>query len=204
MMIKVCGMREPENIREVAALGPDFMGFIFYPGSPRFVETLLPALPCKKVGVFVQAGGETILEVAERQGLDYVQLHSEETAQTCADVKASGLGVIKAFGVNAAFDFAVTEEYSKHVDYFLFDTKGDSYGGHGVKFDWGLLRHYQGTTPYWVAGGIDNSSVGELLSLSLPYMVGIDVNSKYEISPAFKDLEALKTLFLNVRNSDNR
>jgi phosphoribosylanthranilate isomerase len=204
MMIKVCGMRDPENIREVASLEPDLMGFIFYQRSPRFVDGKLPETAVKKVGVFVNSSVEKILETAEIQGLDYVQLHGEETPQTCGALKASGLGVIKVFGVDAGFSFAQTQAYEGQVDYFLFDTKGENYGGHGQKFDWGLLLQYVGETPFLVAGGIDHTSVDDLLSMRLPKMIGIDVNSKYEISPAVKDIEALKTLFLKVRNSNKQ
>ncbi len=204
MKIKVCGMREPDNIQEVAALGPDLMGFIFYPRSPRYVSSDLPHIGAKKVGVFVHADLVEMLELVQRQGLDYVQLHSEESPEMCAEFKRRGIGVIKAFGVDADFDFGLTAAYDGYVDYFLFDTKGDSYGGHGLRFDWSLLKKYKGETSFFVAGGIDNTSVEALLEMDLPNMVGIDVNSKYEISPAMKDIDALKTLFLKVRNSNKR
>lgn len=202
LQIKVCGMREVGNIRDVAALGPDFMGFIFYVRSPRYVgeDFVMPALPegIRKTGVFVKETVENVLRRARQYGLDHVQLHSDETPEYCAEIKAAGLKILKAFAVDAAFDFGQLKAFEEVADYFLFDTKGDGYGGHGKAFDWGILSDYSGNTPFFVAGGVSNDNIDELLKLEHPLFYGIDVNSRYETAPGMKNVEAVQKLFLKV------
>ncbi len=203
MKIKVCGMRDAGNIRDVAELGPDFMGFIFYARSPRYVGEgfVMPALPegIRKTGVFVKESIENILRLAQQYGLDYVQLHSDETPEYCAEIKKAGLKILKAFAVEASFDFEQLKAFEGVADYFLFDTKGHGYGGHGRKFDWDILSGYEGNTPFLVAGGVSNDNVGELLKLEHPRFYGIDVNSRYEISPGVKDVGAVRELFIKLK-----
>lgn len=195
-------MREAGNIRNVAELGPDFMGFIFYDRSPRYVgeDFVMPELPAalQKTGVFVKASQEHVLKRAVQYGLNYIQLHSDETPEYCAEIKRAGLKVLKAFSVDAAFDFEQVKAFEGKADYFLFDTKGDGYGGHGKTFDWEILLGYSGNTPFFVAGGISNDNVEELLKLEHPLFYGIDVNSRYEISPGMKDVEAVQKLFFKL------
>ncbi|ADQ18061.1 phosphoribosylanthranilate isomerase [Leadbetterella byssophila] len=200
MKIKVCGMRDRENILALESLKPDMMGLIFYPKSPRFVQNSIPDISVPKVGVFVHASFEEIKAKVEEYALAYVQLHSEETPELAERVKSLGVGVIKAFGVDGDLDFSKLEEFEGSVDYFLFDTKGDQYGGHGKAFDWSILNKYQGKTPYLIAGGIDLENIDQLLSLKLSGWKGIDVNSRFELSPAIKDIQALEKLFNKVRN----
>lgn len=203
MKIKVCGMRDAGNLCEVAALSPDFMGFIFYDRSPRFVgeNFVMPALPqgIRKTGVFVRESADNVMQLARKYGLHHVQLHSNETPEYCAEIKMAGLKVLKAFAVDAAFDFGQLKAFEGVADYFLFDTKGDGYGGNGQVFDWKILSGYNGNTPFFVAGGISNENVDGLLMLQHPLFYGIDVNSRYEISPGLKDVEAVQKLFLKVR-----
>lgn len=204
MKIKVCGMRDAGNICEVAEQGPDFMGFIFYDRSPRYVgeNFVLPELPeeIRKTGVFVKEPVENVIRQARKYGLSHVQLHSNETPEYCAEIKKAGLKVLKAFAVDAAFDFGQLKAFDEVTDYFLFDTKGDGYGGHGKAFDWKILSDYTGNTPFFVAGGISNDNVGDLLKLEHPLFYGIDVNSRYETAPGMKDVEAVRELLLRVRN----
>jgi len=174
MIWKVCGMREIANINDVAALGPHFMGFIFFEKSPRNVtgilnvETLqqLPA-SIRKIGVFVNAPTEFIeKQVADFQ-LNGVQLHGNELPEQCAYFLGKGLIVLKAFSVDATFDFAVTDAYQDKASYLLFDTKApNGYGGHGVSFDWNLLKNYTGFTPFLLAGGVWLENIEEVKNLT--------------------------------------
>jgi Phosphoribosylanthranilate isomerase len=160
MKIKICGMKHPENIQNVAALQPDLMGFIFYPKSPRFAEPLdiatLNALPktIKKIGVFVNEDLENILTIASKYDLDGVQLHGTELVAMCKELRKAGYLVLKAFPIAEAYNFKVTKAYEGVCDYFLFDTKTDAYGGSGLKFNWGMLDEYVGETPFLLSGGI--------------------------------------------------
>ncbi|NBA88047.1 phosphoribosylanthranilate isomerase [Emticicia sp. CRIBPO] len=206
MKIKVCGMRESENIKALVALKPDFMGFIFYPKSPRFTgemldQELLLNFPAeiKKTGVFVNAETGFILEQVRKYDFQYVQLHGHETPEISRILKDNGVGVIKAFSVDKAFGFSTLDQYKDTTDYFLFDTKGEGYGGHGVSFDWRILEKYELDTPFLLAGGISPDNIDHLDILKDKPLAGIDVNSKFEISPGLKNIELLKQLFEKIR-----
>lgn len=203
-LIKVCGMRDTANIKAVAELAPDFMGFIFYRKSPRYVgeDFILPELPAliRKVGVFVNEPLDRLIQIAKKNNLDYIQLHSGESPEYCLEVKKHGLQILKTFSIGSDFDFESLKPFNGLVDYFLFDTKGEGYGGLGIPFDWQLLEEYNLSTPFLIAGGVSNLNIGEIKKLSYPILKGVDVNSKYEISPALKDIEALEELFLAMRS----
>ena len=203
MLIKVCGMRRPENIQAVAALPVDWMGFIFYPKSPRFVTdqaekaaAIGEALKAsgrmvKRVGVFVNAPARQIMETAALFKLDYLQLHGAESPDDCYALQKRGYAVIKAFSIETADDLKQTEAYAGRADYFLFDTKCAGYGGSGRAFDWSVLQHYHGETPFLLSGGIGPDSIEALKNFSHPRCAGIDLNSGFEISPAEKDADKL-------------
>lgn len=203
MKIKVCGMKDAQNIEALLALSPDFMGFIFYEKSARFVgesldEALLKSFPkhIKKVGVFVNASVDYILKMVKKYNLDYAQLHGDEMPDFCKTLRSKGVGIIKAFGVDESFSFSKVYNYKAVCDFFLFDTKAQNHGGNGVAFDWQLLNKYDNEKPYFLAGGVDNQNISQLSSLKvMPYC--LDINSKFEISPAFKDIEKIKELKLN-------
>lgn len=199
-------MRDEANIRQLEKLSPDFMGFIFYPKSPRYVgkDPVIPVLDDKitKVGVFVKEPAERVIELAERYELSHVQLHSGEDEAYCEIIKSKGLKILKAVSVGETFNFKTLQSFEGLVDYFLFDTAGDSYGGHGQSFHWGILNDYSLEVPFFVAGGISNDNIGQLLKLDHPQFIGVDVNSKFEDSPGLKNIEALKKLFLQVRNTE--
>ncbi len=201
--IKVCGMRETSNISDLAELMPDFMGFIFYEKSKRFVtnDLILSEINpnIKKVGVFVNQGIDEILTKVNTYYLDFVQLHGNESPELCEELKSKNIGVIKVFLIDADFDFNETKKYENFVDYFLFDTKGDGYGGHGTTFDWSLLKKYNQKVGFLLAGGISTENIQELLELEDLNIIGIDVNSKFEIKPALKDIEKLKELFEKIK-----
>ena len=204
-LVKVCGMRDAENICEVEALGIDLMGFIFWPKSSRYVSERPAYLPtnCKRVGVFVDEDIETVKRIADDYALDYIQLHGHELADYCAQLR--GFKLIKAFNIATTEDFKQTEPYTGIVDYFLFDTKGKSVGGNGEKFDWSVLSAYDGNTPFLLSGGIGPDDAEVLTShfspLTSKKCVGIDLNSRFEIAPGLKDINKLKD-FLNALNNE--
>ena len=203
MMIKVCGMREAENIREVEALGIDLMGFIFWPKSSRYVSERPAYLPtqCKRVGVFVNEDAETIKKIAEDYALDYIQLHGSESPEQISHLSplTSHLSIIKAFNIATTEDLEATKPYEGIVDYYLFDTKGKSVGGNGEKFDWSVLSDYVGETPFLLSGGIgpdDAERVKSFLTSHLSPLtskkcIGIDLNSRFETAPAIKNVAVL-------------
>ena len=205
LLVKVCGMRDATALADVAGLGPDFLGFIFAPKSPRFVGTalapeLVRALPPTiwKVGVFVNETTENILATAQRFGLAAVQLHGHETPAQCEELNEAGLLVLKAFSVGEAVDFKALLPYVPYCDYFLFDTKGAAPGGNGAIFDWNLLQSYDLPVPYFLAGGLGLEHAAELAALRLPGLAGVDLNSSFESAPGVKDAgrvgEMLKAL----------
>jgi len=202
LKIKICGMKFPSNIFDIADLHPDFMGFIFYPKSPRYAEPLdvevLNALPksIKKIGVFVNETLENILTTVFKYKLDGVQLHGNEQVEMCEKLHDTGLIVIKAFPIADAYNFLVTKIYEGACDYFLFDTKTDAFGGSGLKFDWKMLKEYSGKTPFLLSGGIASDDAESLLSIEHPLFAGIDLNSKFEIKPGLKNVELLRQFSL--------
>lgn len=202
MKLKICGMRSAENIQAVAELSPDFMGFIFYEKSPRSVinaldKETLESLPksIKKIGVFVNASYEEIKKQLAEYQLDGVQLHGSESPELCLQIKQEDIFVFKAFSVDEHFDFDTTTPYKNTVDYFLFDTKGKTgYGGHGVAFDWNILEQYDNEIPFLLAGGVGLENIDEVKKRTHLNLLGIDVNSRFEIEPALKDVAKLKLL----------
>lgn len=207
MKVKVCGMREPENLEQVAALLPDFLGFIFYKESKRFVEErltpeLLGSLPAsiKKVGVFVNEQTATIRETAEKYGLDLVQLHGHESPRQCQELQDAGFEVIKVFSVDDSFNYTTMLVYERSCDYFLFDTKGKEYGGNGIPFDWELLQNNLSPKPYFLSGGLNPENI-KLLDKVRPKPFAIDVNSGFEMEPGLKNVEQLKHLMEHVRSN---
>ncbi len=202
---KVCGMRDPQNITNLLELPIDWMGLIFYEKSKRNVPNsaaagILQASDEKvsRVGVFVNEDIEILMQKVVKFKLEYVQLHGKESPDYCYDVLAKSaktfgcgddLKIIKAFSVDEHFDFAITKAYEPYVNYFLFDTKGKNPGGNGFTFDWTLLKKYTGTLPFLLSGGLDEFSAEAVKQLDLPLLVGVDVNSKFEIEPALKDVE---------------
>lgn len=202
--IKVCGMRDDENIRNVGSLAPDYMGFIFYKDSPRYVgsEFQIPTdLPSSimKVGVFVNESAESILSAIKNHQLDFVQLHGDESVAYCNNLKEKGIKIIKVFRVDDAFDFSVTSEFSDVADYFLFDTKGKNYGGNAKRFNWQLLRKYNNKIPFFLSGGIDPESIKDILSLNELKLHAIDVNSGVERSPGLKNITKVSEAINNLR-----
>lgn len=208
LLIKVCGMRDSANIADVAELQPDFLGFIFYPPSPRFAGAgllrpeLLRALPAsvRKLGVFVDEPIAEVLNTLAVYGLDGAQLHGQETPAECAALRAAGVLVLKSFSVGRVLDLESLRPYEGTCDYYLFDTHGPARGGSGLTFDWELLRDYPLATPYLLAGGLGPEHAAALAALRLPGLVGVDLNSRFEIAPGRKDPVRLQAMLGQLRH----
>jgi phosphoribosylanthranilate isomerase len=206
MKVKVCGLKNRENIREVVSCKPDFLGFIFYHESIRFVgETFDPRLMrsippyINKVGVFVNEDTETIIRLAERFGLNYVQLHGDEETTVTAALKSKRIGVIKAFRINDNFDFTSIEPYLPFCEYFLFDTKTDAYGGSGEKFNWEVLQRYTLTKPFFLGGGINRNDTESVCAFRHPSFFAVDINSGFETGPGIKDVFSVSEFIKAVK-----
>lgn len=191
-MIKVCGVRDADNIREVEMLGIDMMGFIFWPKSSRCVSQRPDYLPkhVKRVGVFVDEDPEQVKRLAADYGLDYIQLHGQESPAYIFQL--GGLHIIKAFNIATVEDLQQTQPYEGLVDYFLFDTKGKSVGGNGEKFNWDVLDAYQGSTHFLLSGGIGPDDAANVKAFHHLKCIGIDLNSRFEVTPGLKDINKLK------------
>jgi phosphoribosylanthranilate isomerase len=202
LKIKVCGMRDPQNIGQISAIMPDFMGFIFYPKSKRVVDenAFIPTTPgVKRVGVFVNETPDKIALLAARFSLDLVQLHGEESPEEVAMIKDCGLGVIKVFGIEEDFSFEKTKAYHE-ADFFLFDTKSPGYGGTGRPFRWGKLLEYAGDTPYFLSGGLNAQRIPEARNvLQDTPLYGLDINSGAEIAPGMKDPDLVIKIVKSIR-----
>ena len=205
--LKICGMRDAANILEVGSLRVDYMGFIFYKHSPRYVgenfSIPLLASSTKRVGVFVNESTDAIARMVDRFGLDLVQLHGNETPEVCAALKKMKIVLIKAFSVGQAMGFKVTAPYHGLADYFLFDTKGQYFGGNGSVFNWDILQSYDQATPFFLSGGLTPHNVSNLQGGAELNIYGLDFNSGVEIAAGLKDIrkvreakQSLKTLQL--------
>ena len=235
MIIKVCGMRETENIREVAELGVDMMGFIFWPESPRFVKMIsaragiIPdyseerlrkmrqgqespsavASRPKRVGVFVDEMPQSIVTRVYNYDLNYVQLHGNESAVMIENLKrtlipdiAPDIKIIKALSIREKDDVKRWREYEGTADMLLFDTKCKTVGGSGEQFDWSVLEAYDGNIPFLLSGGIGPDDAERVLKFSHPQFAGIDLNSRFEISPALKNVDELKSFIQTIRQHE--
>jgi phosphoribosylanthranilate isomerase len=217
MKLKVCGMKL--NTMEVAAIDPDYLGFIFWEPSKRFFEGTIPELPSsiKKVGVFVDASIEEIVEKIDTHGLQEVQLHGNESPEYCGNLKklannlSSDLGVanleiIKVFSIKDDFDFSILTPYEAVCDFYLFDTKGKLPGGNGYTFSWEVLKNYPSTKPYFLSGGIGLDEIEKIKEFQQrpesKYCHAIDVNSKFEMEPGLKDVSELKKFKKEVLRSE--
>lgn len=204
LKIKVCGMRRADNIRAVAALPIDMMGFIFCKSSRRYVGNQAGAKDVstggiKRVGVFVDATVQEIISRMVEFRLDAVQLHGAESptfvrnlrATICTDLRP-GLRIIKAISISSGADIEQCGQYEGVADMFVFDTKCTTYGGSGRQFDWSLLDDYHGTVPFLLSGGIGPGDTGLLRTVRHPRLAGIDLNSRFETAPGVKDVDMLR------------
>jgi phosphoribosylanthranilate isomerase len=200
--LKICGMKH--NTAQVAALQPDYLGFIFYDKSPRNFEVDISEEfnDIKKVGVFVNASIQDIIEAIKNHHLDAIQLHGDESPAFCKDLKArQPIELWKVFSIKDTFDFSILKDFEDKVDKFLFDTKGTTKGGNGYTFDWSVLNNYPSQKPFILSGGIgldEVEKVKEILKTGLP-IYAIDVNSKFESDPGIKNIKSLKDLVSQLK-----
>lgn len=187
-------MKYPENIKEISTLNPDYLGFIFWEKSSRYMDLeSIPEIPksIKKVGVFVNASIQDIISKVNKYQLDIVQLHGNESVNYCKNVKKLGVEVIKVFSIADTFDFTTIKEYVLFVDYFLFDTKGKLPGGNGITFDWKIVENYPYEKPFFLSGGIGKTEVDAIKDFFKTDVakkcIAIDVNSRFETKPAYKN-----------------
>lgn len=186
-------MKESGNIRKLAQLPIDFMGMIFYDKSPRFVNDLNERdidFSKKRVGVFVNASREYILQMKEKYKLDMIQLHGDESPEFCASLR-NHIPVMKVFCIENSSDFESTKRYEDSCDYFLFDTKTPYRGGSGEKFDWTILNEYGGSIPFFLSGGISFDDSESIKKISHTKLSGIDINSRFEIKPGLKNIDLI-------------
>lgn len=203
-VIKICGMREAENIRSVASTGVTWMGMIFWERSARFVSDIsaADAIPegIKRVGVFVNQPQGEIADIARRCRLDIVQLHGDETAEyikTLRPALPEGCRIMKAVSIADCCDINAAKDYGNVADFLLFDTKCKSYGGSGKQFDWTILQHYDGNLPFLLSGGLGIEDAEQIKNFRHPRLLGIDLNSKFETAPAIKDAARIAS-FINT------
>lgn len=210
-------MRDADNIRDISALGVDMIGLIFYPPSPRYVQQfssgagIIPDYAPDmgktplRVGVFVDDMPQNIVTRVYNYKLDYIQLHGNEPRETLENLRATidpdinpNIKIIKAISVSSAEDIKKYKEYVGAADLFLFDTKCKTVGGSGEQFDWQVLQAYDGDVPFLLSGGIGPDDAERIKNFHHPKCIGIDLNSKFEIEPALKDVEKLKQFLVKV------
>lgn len=206
LKLKICGMKHPQNITEVATLQPDYMGFIFYEKTLRFFDGEIPKIPSEiiKTGVFVDASVDFVAEKIQKHELKAVQLHGNESPEFCRNLRENlsekNIKIIKVFSVKEAFNFKKSEAYEGIVDFFLFDTKGKTKGGTGKTFNWEVLKDYPSSTPFFLSGGIGLEEVDAIKNVQQYFekqnrkniFYAIDVNSRFETNPGLKDQALLK------------
>ena len=211
-------MRDADNIRDISALGVDMIGLIFYPPSPRYVQQfssgagIIPDYAPDmgktplRVGVFVDDMPQNIVTRVYNYKLDYIQLHGNEPRETLENLRATidpdikpKIKIIKAISVSSAEDIKKYKEYVGGADLFLFDTKCKTVGGSGELFDWQVLQAYDGDVPFLLSGGIGPEDAERIKNFHHPKCIGIDLNSKFEIEPALKDVEKLKQFLVKVK-----
>ena len=211
-------MRDADNIRDISALGVDMIGLIFYPPSPRYVQQfsswagIIPDYAPDmgktplRVGVFVDDMPQNIVTRVYNYNLDYIQLHGNEPRETLENLRATidpdikpKIKIIKAISVSSAEDIKKYKEYVGAADLFLFDTKCKTVGGSGEQFDWQVLQAYDGDVPFLLSGGIGPDDAERIKNFHHPKCIGIDLNSKFEIEPALKDVEKLKQFLVKVK-----
>jgi phosphoribosylanthranilate isomerase len=207
LKIKVCGMKDPENLEKVLDLRPDFVGYIFFRGSRRFVGTdpdpalfSLPQNRSIRVGVFVNEPQGSMEQHVSSGNLDLVQLHGQESPLYCKNLVNEGVHVIKALDPGMIAEPGKLQEYYGVVHYFLFDTPVSSHGGSGKKFNWELLKPYELPVPYFLSGGIGPGDEADIHRMQGMWLHGVDLNSRFESAPGVKDVSLLEAFMGKIRN----
>ena len=205
--IKVCGMRDESNIRDLVKVHPDYIGFIFYSGSERFVgdsfnSGILDYIPesIKKVGVFVKAGKDYILGKTDIFGLNLIQLHGGESSEFCRELSHRGIPIIKVFSINEEFNFNSINPFKPFCKYFMFDTECKTYGGSSRKFDWDSLSQYDNEIPVFLSGGIGPEDADSIKGLKNLNIHAVDINSRFEKAPALKDISLIREFIKKIKS----
>ncbi len=205
MKIKICGMKNAENITQVLDLQPDWMGFIFYPFSPRNVEEDLAYEiqdfdwgHTNRVGVFVESDLAFILRKAALFDLTWIQLHGKYDLSLIKELRQQ-FKIMKALPVATTYDIQASEAYQDEVDMLLFDTKSALHGGSGKRFDWSVLNTYTTAVPFLLSGGLSPDCLEDLIHFEHPAFEGIDLNSGFELSPGIKDISRLESFVSNLK-----
>ena len=200
-------MRDPLNIDQLVSLLPDYIGFIFYSRSPRYIKDLTNGAALsfispkiKRTGVFVNSDEVYIRKMISEFNLSAIQLHGDEEPEFCKQFQNDNIEIIKAFHVDDAFHFDAVSKYSAYCDYYLFDTKTASYGGSGKKFNWQKINEYKESKPFFLSGGIGIEDMENVKRIDHPALYAIDINSRFEISPGLKNIEEIKKFILSIRN----
>lgn len=206
-------MKYPENIKKVSELAPDFLGFIFHSASPRNCrdkgKDILNHIVGNSIPVMVSVNlpEKELLDIISEWNFEIVQLHGNEAPEFCARLRDRGLKVWKAISIGSVSPqsdiswFDKTLSYEGKVDMFLFDTATKNYGGSGQKFNWDLLKEYKGKTPFILSGGISPGDEIEIRNISNPMLAGVDLNSRFELTPGLKDLNLIST-FISKLNKN--
>jgi phosphoribosylanthranilate isomerase len=207
ILIKICGMKDPANIEEVVKLKPQYIGFILYHGSPRFVNLstavkLAANIPSsiQKTAVLVNEPVENAVKIAQSRTFDLIQLHGNESARYCSEL-SKHIRVIKAFSISHTLPSNL-DEYQNQCEMFLFDNAGEKAGGSGKKFDHSILKNYSLNTEFILSGGINADDSDYIKSVKNEKMSGVDLNSRFEISPGIKDIKLLKSFIEKIRAYD--
>ncbi len=201
LKLKVCGLRDSENIKDIIDVKPDYMGFIFYKPSPRYVGEsfsieLMNTIPStiEKVGIFVNDDIGNVIDIATKYRLDMVQLHGDEPPGYCKKLEGRGFRIIKAVRIFSKKDLKLVNKYKNYIDYALLDRGGVNFGGNGVKFDWEFLDFYESDIPFFLSGGIRLEDIPKIASIKHNNLHAIDVNSGFETAPGYKNVSKLSTL----------
>lgn len=215
LKLKVCGLKYDDNIKQIIDCQVDYIGFIFYEKSKRFVEnklTIQNTKNLKRVGVFVNARMSFICENVLKYNLDVVQLHGQEKADEVIKLRTEILKLTphkfieiwKALSIQNESDLRKAVVYEHLIDKFLLDTKGKYPGGNGHHFDWKLLEKYTYSPPFILSGGISIRDVGDIKKINHSKFFGIDINSQFETQPGLKDPELVNIINKNIKNHDRK
>lgn len=201
MKLKICGCSTEQFYPGLFDLDEvDYFGFIFYPNSPRYVEHT-PGISKKKVGVFVNASQEFMLQKIKEEALDVVQFHGDESPKEIRKTKTA-VTKWKALGIQNASDFEACKAYEGIVDAFVFDTKSSQFGGTGTSFDWEILEEYTGKTPFFLSGGISIGHIDRIKKIQHPQLIGIDLNSRFEIAPKQKNVPLIESFIKQLKHEN--
>ena len=205
MKLKVCGLTKLDQIHELISMNTDFLGFIFYEKSPRYVlnhlslEDISKVNHLGKVGVFVNEKISRIIEIAQKANLNFIQLHGDESENFISELKEklnSEIGIIKVLRIgNEKQESAISiqetiNQQIKTSNYLLFDTDSKAFGGTGKQFDWNILNQIEIPLPFFLSGGISDENIGNIKILNQK-PVALDINSKFELEAGNKDLEKI-------------